>query len=216
MRPRETESDNRIDPEFAGTPLSGPGPRPVAGPLRAAVVCFTLLGGLACSSPHRASSGSSAAAPVAAAAKPDAPARDQTSAADSSPVSPRSDLDGAIAALRAYYDAIDRRDYAAAFAAWGSSGPPGSPALSDFAAGYASTDSVRLATGTPGRIEGAAGSRFVDIPVTVHAFAGGRETVYAGRYALRRVAVPGASAAERRWHLYRATLAARPASSARH
>jgi hypothetical protein len=119
--------------------------------------------------------------------------------------------DSAVAVLRDYYAAIDRRDFRAAYAGWGDDGPPGHPSLGDFARGFALTDSVRLDLGQPGRIEGAAGSRYVEIPVTVHAFErGGRTTTYGGSYVLRRSVVPGSSDANSRWHLYRATLAARP------
>lgn len=116
------------------------------------------------------------------------------------------DADSAVATLRAYYAAIDARDFARAFAAWGSSGPPGDPSLSKFAAGYAGTDSVRLSAGAPGRIEGAAGSRYVDIPVTVHAFEHGTAVLYTGTYTLRRTVVTGAAPSDARWHLYRADL----------
>jgi hypothetical protein len=119
--------------------------------------------------------------------------------------------DSAVAVLRDYYAAIDGRDYARAYAAWGDDGPPGHPSLSTFSDGFARTDSVRLEVGTPGQVEGAAGSRYVDVPVTLYAFERGpRETRYTGSYVLRRTVVPGASEANRRWHLYRATLAARP------
>jgi hypothetical protein len=112
--------------------------------------------------------------------------------------------------LRDYYAAIGERDYARAYADWGEDGPPGHPSLGTFAEGFARTDSVRLELGTPGRIEGAAGSRYVDVPVTVHAFErGAGATTYTGSYVLRRTVVPGASEANSRWHLYRATLAAR-------
>jgi hypothetical protein len=137
--------------------------------------------------------------------EPVAPAADSTSRATDSSVA------GAIEVLRDYYAAIGRRDYARAYADWGDDGPPGHPSLGAFSDGFARTDSVRLDVGTPGRVEGAAGSRYVDVPVTVHAFEGGaRVTTYTGSYVLRRTVVPGASEANRRWHLYRATLAARP------
>lgn len=121
-----------------------------------------------------------------------------------------SPADSAVFVLRDYYAAIGRRDFGRAYADWGDDGPPGHPTLDAFAAGFARTDSVRLDVGAPGRIEGAAGSRYVDVPVTVHAFErGGRETTYVGSYVLRRAVVPGASESNRRWHLYRATLAIR-------
>ena len=120
---------------------------------------------------------------------------------------PESAADSAVAVLRDYYDAINARDYRRAYAAWGDDGPPGRPTPAAFAAGYATTDSVRVLIGTPGRIEGAAGSRYLTVPVTLRAFerAAG-ETRYAGSYTLRRSVVPGADPASRRWHLYRAAL----------
>jgi hypothetical protein len=118
--------------------------------------------------------------------------------------------DSALAVLRDYYAAIDARDFSRAYAAWGDDGPPGRPTLAAFAAGYARTDSVRLSSGAPGRVEGAAGSRYVTIPVTVRAFErGGRRTIYEGSYTLRRSVVPGASDTNARWHLYRGELGAR-------
>ncbi|HTK49449.1 MAG TPA: hypothetical protein VL328_15830 [Gemmatimonadaceae bacterium] len=130
---------------------------------------------------------------------------------DSTPRATDSSVAGPIEVLHGYYAAIGRRDFARAYADWGDDGPPGHPSLDTFSDGFARTDSVRLDVGTPGRIEGAAGSRYVEVPVTVHAFErGGRATTYAGSYVLRRSVVPGASEANRRWHLYRATLAARP------
>jgi hypothetical protein len=117
------------------------------------------------------------------------------------------DVDSAVAVLRQYYTAIGERDFARAFALWGSSGPPGDPPLSKFAAGYATTDSVRLSIGAPGRVEGAAGSRYIDLPVTVHAYSrDGAMAEYAGSYTLRRTVVTGAPPSDRRWHLYAAKL----------
>jgi hypothetical protein len=119
--------------------------------------------------------------------------------------------DGAIsdaeAVVLAYYAAINAHEYQRAYAAWGSDGPPGRPTLRTFAAGFAHTDSVHVVLGAPGRIEGAAGSRYVRIPIRMRAFEHGispRE--YAGSYTLRRSVVPGVGEADRRWHLYSASL----------
>jgi hypothetical protein len=119
----------------------------------------------------------------------------------------------ALAVLRGYYAALNAREYARAYDAWGDDGPPGRPTRAAFAAGFAATDSAHVVLGTPGRVEGAAGSRYLSVPVTVHAFErGGREVEYEGTYTLRRTVVPGAGAAARRWHLYRGTLRARAAT----
>lgn len=111
------------------------------------------------------------------------------------------------AVVLAYYAAINAHDYQRAYAAWGSDGPPGRPTVRTFASGFAHTDSVHVVLGTPGRIEGAAGSRYVTIPIRMRAFehgTGPRE--YAGSYTVRRSVVPGIDEADRRWHLYSASL----------
>jgi len=162
-----------------------------------AVACCAIAGCGRSQSSNRSRS-DSAALPVRSA--------DSSDSAGPTDSAGTANLQSAVSILQGYYDAIDHKNYSAAFAAWGDSGPPGRPTESQFAHGYARTDSVRLSVGTPGRIEGAAGSRYVDIPVTVRAFGSDGETVYTGSYTLRRVVVSGASTAERRWHLYRATL----------
>jgi hypothetical protein len=114
---------------------------------------------------------------------------------------------GAEEVVRAYYAAINDRDYQRAYDAWGADGPPGRPTVRAFASGFARTDSVNVVLGAPGRIEGAAGSRYVSIPVRVRAFEHGiglRE--YVGSYVVRRSVVPGSDAANRAWHLYTARL----------
>jgi hypothetical protein len=108
--------------------------------------------------------------------------------------------------VRAYYGAINDRDYQRAYAAWGDDGPPGRPTVQAFASGFAGTDSVHVVLGAPGRIEGAAGSRYISIPVRVRAFEHGVGREYAGSYTVRRTVVPGSDAASRQWHLYSASL----------
>jgi len=49
---------------------------------------------------------------------------------------------------------------------WGSTGPPGQT-IETFADGFADTASVEATTGTTSRVEPAAGSRYVDAPVTI-------------------------------------------------
>ena len=62
--------------------------------------------------------------------------------------------------------------------------------------------------GEPGRVEGAAGSRYVEVPVTVRArTADGEEQVFEGSLTLRRAVVDGATPEQRRWRLYTADVA---------
>lgn len=116
------------------------------------------------------------------------------------------DTTAAVAVVRDYYRAISSRDYAAAYAMWGESGPP-NQTPETFAAGFAHTRTVSVTPGQPSRIEGAAGSRYIDIPVTIAATTddGGTQR-FEGTYTLRRAVVDGASEAQRRWHLYKATI----------
>jgi hypothetical protein len=123
------------------------------------------------------------------------------------PTTEDSAISDAEAVVRSYYAAINAHDYQRAYAAWGNDGPPSRPSVRTFASGFARTDSVHVVLGAPGRIEGAAGSRYVTIPVRMRAFEHGigpRE--YAGSYTVRRSVVPGADAADRQWHLYSASL----------
>jgi hypothetical protein len=105
-----------------------------------------------------------------------------------------SDVDSAVAVLRAYYDAIDKHDFAAAYMLWGDNGRSSGKSLEQFSAGFDSTASVTLEVGAPGRVEGAAGSRYIEIPVTVRArTTRGTAQQFVGTYTLRRVVVDGAT-----------------------
>jgi len=116
---------------------------------------------------------------------------------------PHDDAQSAVAVIREYYDAISARDYAHAFALWGGSGPPGQT-FEDFSAGFADTASVRVETGTPSRVDAAAGSRYVEVPVTIVAVGeAGATTRFEGTYVLRRSVIEGG---EKSWHLYRASI----------
>jgi hypothetical protein len=109
--------------------------------------------------------------------------------------------------IRDYYDAINRRDFHTAYLLWGDSGRSSGKTLDEFRAGYTGTDSAEVALGAPGRVEGAAGSRYVEVPVTLHAWThGGGEQQFAGSYVLRRTVVDGATDAQRRWHIYSADI----------
>ncbi len=104
--------------------------------------------------------------------------------------------------VRRYYAAIAARDYRTAYALWGNGGAASGQTYAAFAAGFAHTASVEADVGEPGRVEGAAGSRYVTVPVSVRATtAAGERQRFEGTYTLRRSVVDGASAAQRRWHI---------------
>lgn len=109
--------------------------------------------------------------------------------------------------LRRYYAAIEGRDFAAAYALWGQDGRASGQSLEQFAAGFDKTTHVDATVGDSVRVEGAAGSQYATVPVTVDAtLRGGGEQHFTGTYTLRRVMVDGATAAQRRWHIYKAAL----------
>lgn len=131
-------------------------------------------------------------------------------AVDSTPADPvPADARAAAAVVRAYYEAIDAREYRRAYALWEGGGRASGQGFDEFAGGFARTEEVRVEVGAPGRVEGAAGSRYVRVPVEVHAVTtDGEEQAFAGEYTLRRSVVPGASAEARRWRLHSAAIAA--------
>lgn len=125
------------------------------------------------------------------------------------PLTPADPAQGAAAAdvVRAYYAAIDARDFVRAHALWEGNGAASGQTLAAFRAGFAETADVRAEVGVPGGVEAAAGSRYVVVPVTIHATTTeGTTQRFEGTYTLRRSVVDGASASQRRWRIYTADL----------
>lgn len=113
----------------------------------------------------------------------------------------------AAAVVSLYYSALDARDYDTAWSQWGVSGIPGQT-RNGFARGFAETRSTRVTIGALPPGEGAAGSIYQDVPVRVDAvLVDGTRQHFAGLYQLRRVnGVDGATADQRRWHIFAAHL----------
>lgn len=100
--------------------------------------------------------------------------------------------------LRRYYAAINARDFATAQAAW----DEGASAAATLAQDFAGAASVELTVGEPRPVEGAAGSVYVEVPVTVTTLrTDGSRQHQAGRYTLRRPQVDGAGATQRNWRI---------------
>jgi hypothetical protein len=111
----------------------------------------------------------------------------------------------AVAVVKAYYDAINARDYPRAYRLWESDGRASGLSFDTFRQGFAETARVELTASDPGRVEGAAGSRYVVVPVEIVATQrDGTVRRFGGRYTLRRSVVPGTNNPD--WHLYTATL----------
>jgi hypothetical protein len=109
--------------------------------------------------------------------------------------------------VRRYYAAVGDRDFASAYALWGQDGEESGQTLRQFTDGFDKTAKVRVTVGDSIRLEGAAGSQYATVPVTVDAtLRDGSQQRFAGTYTLRRAMVDGATASQRRWHIYKADL----------
>jgi hypothetical protein len=109
--------------------------------------------------------------------------------------------------LRRYYEAIQTRDYDAAYSLWGQGGQANGKNRASFAAGFAQTAQVRATVSDSVQMEGAAGSQYATVPVVVEAvLRSGAAQHFEGTYTLRRSMVDGATPEQRRWHIYSADL----------
>ena len=133
------------------------------------------------------------------------------SAAIATPAIARDSIDSPTSAagvVKAYYAAIARHDYHAAYLCWDDNGQAAGKNEMVFRRGFARTVSVRAAVGKPFDGEGAAGSTYIQVPVEIWSqLAGGKRQHFRGIYTLRRVNnVDGATPAQLRWHLYSAKI----------
>lgn len=109
--------------------------------------------------------------------------------------------------VRDYYAAINARDFAAAYAHWDADGMASGQDFAHFRDGYAETEAVEAVVGEAYDLEGAAGSRYIRVPVELESRQrDGSERRYRGSFALRAAVADGASAEQRRWHLHSAEM----------
>lgn len=81
---------------------------------------------------------------------------------------------------------------------------PNAPPRADFDSHFADLQRVNTTTGTAGDQEGAAGSIYVSVPITITGDANGKHVERSGSAVLRRVNdVPGSTEAQRHWHIER-------------
>jgi hypothetical protein len=115
---------------------------------------------------------------------------------------PAAPPEGAVAAAmaRTYFSLLGQRRYRAALRLRNDDMPPAS-----FVRAFRPYRSYHGSVGRPGQVEGAAGSLYVELPVRVSGrLRSGRPFSQRGTVTLRRVGdVPGATASQRRWHIYR-------------
>ena len=177
-------------------------------------VLLVVIGSVAC---DRRSPPDSVRSNTSSRASPVARAADSAGGDSPTPVNDRGPADTAAAShesatdiLRHYYAAINAHDYDAAYVLWGQHGKASGQSRAQFAGGFANTADVRVTVSDSARVEGAAGSQYATIPVTIDATRrDGRRQHFVGTYVLRRAMVTGASEADRRWHIYSAHLTVR-------
>lgn len=114
----------------------------------------------------------------------------------------------AVQVIRDYYSAIARGDYKQAYSVWQRDGVASKQSFEQFEGGFANTASVAVEVGKPGKLEGAAGSIYIEIPVEISAIAtDGTPQHFRGSYVLQRINnVPGSTLEQRQWHLYSAKI----------
>ncbi|MBD2494163.1 hypothetical protein [Nostoc sp. FACHB-280] len=124
------------------------------------------------------------------------------------PVDTKSLEQQAIQVIHDYYDAIATQDYKKAYLLWDGDGAASKQSFDEFKRGFANTASVAEEIGKPDPTEGAAGSLYIKIPVTVTAVTtNGTPQRFHGSYVLRRVNnVPGSTPKQRSWHIYSANI----------
>ena len=107
---------------------------------------------------------------------------------------------------------LEQGKFAAARQSWSDGGKASGLTEAEFADAYAKYADIHAEVGAPGEPEGAAGSSYVEIPLRLHGkLKTGRPFNLVGPVILRRVNdVPGSSAAQREWHIYRSDLKPQP------
>lgn len=122
--------------------------------------------------------------------------------------------ESAVQLIQNHYRKINERHFQEAYKDWEGDGKASGKSLVAFINSYVQTPQVEVTPGAPSPIEGAAGSRYITIPVHVTAIKpGGFRTEYAGQYVLRYSTVEGAKP-RWQWRIYSQKLErAAPADS---
>lgn len=111
---------------------------------------------------------------------------------------------GAAQIVQGYYGLLEERRFEEAQDLWNEEGAIGAEDDERFARRFRGFSEIHAHVGTPGVVEGAAGSLFVTVPVQVYGriAANGKPWYALRQVTLRRVNdVPGSTKADRRWHI---------------
>ncbi|MBA3487878.1 MAG: hypothetical protein H0T88_11945 [Lysobacter sp.] len=113
----------------------------------------------------------------------------------------------AAAVVVQYYAALDNGDFAQAFRLWSDGGAASGRSPQQFADSFSGTASRTVEILEPGRINAAAGSRYIEVPVAIQeSRRDGSVLRQVGTYTLRRAVADGADAERRAWRISSADL----------
>jgi hypothetical protein len=132
------------------------------------------------------------------------------SVCDTTPAVSYDDRSGPVRLLASYYNALDQREYARAWAYWDTEP---APTFEAFVQGFAETASLMLVVQPPTRLEGAAGSVYAAVPALVIAtHRDASRHNFVGCFVARRSNV-GPPDAEQDWSLFDAALQPAPSNT---
>ncbi|MFT4198026.1 MAG: hypothetical protein QM601_08965 [Pseudoxanthomonas sp.] len=173
---------------------------------RTGLLLIAALALVACQPASRQADAPPAALPATTTAATDTP-RQGASPRPAPDAATAADAEAACQVVLAYYRAINAGDFARAYAQWSRDGQASGQSFEQFRNGYAATREVRAEVGVAHDLQGAAGSRYIEVPVRLAARqADGSVRRYHGDFVLRAVVADGAGDAQRRWHLDSAEL----------
>lgn len=157
-------------------------------------------------------------APALQPAAPGTPSRlpDERTPVSEAPFDEKS-AEGAAQVVQTYFALIEAGKYAGARRLWGGGGEASGKTEADFAADFSRYRDYHAEVGAPGRMEGAAGSSFVTVPVMLYGrLKDGTPFRHRGEVTLRRVNdVPGSTKEQRRWHISDIAAVEAPSSDPR-
>lgn len=119
---------------------------------------------------------------------------------------------GAANVVQIYYALLEAKKYEPAWKVWQDEGRASGMTFDEFKESFSKYREYHANIGAPGRIEGAAGSLYVEVPVQVYGRLNtGDEFNMLGSVQLRRVNdVPGSTAEQRKWHIAASNVKPRP------
>ncbi len=113
----------------------------------------------------------------------------------------------AVALVRTYFNAINGGRFEVAHALWADAGRASGQSPAQFADSFSGTSGLNVDVLEPGRIDPAAGSRYIEVPVAYTATAAdGTQRRFVGAYTLRHSMVDGAGPEAGQWRIASADL----------